>query len=60
MTSKEKIKRLMLEIQQLRRNPVSLSEIQDFLKEESNLQGYDFNMSKRAFPRNVEEIDYFS
>lgn len=58
MSSKEKLKRLMLELRRLRKNPASLSEMQDFLEEESHLQGYDFTISERTFSRDIKDIEF--
>ncbi len=58
MSSKEKFKRLMLELRRLRKSPASLSEIQDFLEEESHLQGYDFTISERTFSRDIKDIEF--
>ena len=34
----------------------SLSEISDFLSRESEFEGYDFNISKRTFQRDIKEF----
>lgn len=56
MSKRESIDRYRLIIQKLRRYPASYEEISSYLKEESNLQGYNFNVSKRTFQRDVNDI----
>ncbi|HPW66446.1 MAG: helix-turn-helix transcriptional regulator [Salinivirgaceae bacterium] len=56
MSKREAIERYNLIIKKLRRQPSSFSEISDYLAFESDLQGYDFNVSKRTFQRDLEDI----
>ncbi len=56
MSKREAIARYNLIIKKLRRQPSSFSEISDYLAFESDLQGYDFNVSKRTFQRDLEDI----
>lgn len=56
MSKREAIERYNLIIRKLRRQPSSFSEISDYLAFESDLQGYDFNVSKRTFQRDLEDI----
>ena len=46
-------------IKRLRRSPASFNEISDYLESESDFHGYDFNISKRTFLRDLEEIRQF-
>lgn len=56
MSKREAFIRYILIIKKLRRQPSSFSEISDYLAFESDLQGYDFNVSKRTFQRDLEDI----
>ena len=56
MSKRESISRLSLIIKKLRRNPSTFEEISDYLSRESELQAYDFNISKRTFQRDLEDI----
>ena len=56
MSKRESISRLSLIIKKLRRNPSTFEEIADYLSRESELQAYDFNVSKRTFQRDLEDI----
>ena len=56
MSKRESISRLSLIIKKLRRNPSTFEEIADYLSRESELQAYDFNISKRTFQRDLEDI----
>lgn len=46
-------------IKRLRRSPASFNEISDYLESELDFHGYDFNISKRTFLRDLEEIRQF-
>ena len=54
--AKEKMKRLILEIRRLRRYPASIKEMQDFLDEQSDLEGCDYRISESTFGRDIREI----
>jgi predicted DNA-binding transcriptional regulator YafY len=56
MSKKESIARYNLIIKKLRKQPSSFSEISDYLAFESDLQEYNFNVSKRTFQRDIEDI----
>lgn len=56
MATRESVKRYHLIINRLRRKPSTLQEIKDYLKEESEIRGFDFNISTRTFKRDCENI----
>ena len=56
MSKRESIARYTLIIKKLRKQPCTFSEIADYLALESELQEYDFNISKRTFQRDIEDI----
>jgi len=56
MSKRESTARQILIIKKLKRNPASFAEISDYLALESELQAYDFNISKRTFQRDLEDI----
>jgi len=58
MSKRESIARYNLIIKKLRKSPTNFSMklIQDYLLFESELQGYNFNVSKRTFQRDIEDI----
>lgn len=56
MAQKEMISRFNLIIKKLRKHPATFDEISSYLDFESNLQGYDFNISKRTFDRDRNAI----
>ncbi len=56
MSKRESIARYNLIVKKLRRKPSTLSEIKDYLALESEIQGYDFNISSRTFQRDLEDI----
>lgn len=56
MSKREAISRYLLIIKKLRKHSASFEEISDNLKLESELQGYDFNISKRTFQRDLQDI----
>ncbi|MCK9561846.1 MAG: WYL domain-containing protein [Bacteroidales bacterium] len=56
MSKRESIARYSLIIKKLRRCPSSFQEISDYLALESELQEYNFNVSKRTFQRDLEDI----
>ena len=56
MSKRESIARYNLIIKKLRKHPASFVEIADYLALESELQEYNFNVSKRTFQRDLEDI----
>ena len=56
MSKRESIARYNLIIKKLRKQSSSFSEISDYLAFESDLQEYNFNVSKRTFQRDIEDI----
>lgn len=57
MSKRETLARYNLIIQKLRKKDSSFEEISDYLAYESELQDYDFNISKRTFQRDLKDID---
>lgn len=56
MSKREAINRYSLIIQRVRKAPATFQDITDYLAKESEIQGYDFNISKRTFKRDLEDI----
>ncbi|MFO7939015.1 MAG: WYL domain-containing protein [Bacteroidales bacterium] len=56
MAKREVIARQQLIVNKLRRTPCSFKELLRYLDLESELQGYDFTISKRTFERDVNDI----
>lgn len=56
MSKRESITRYNLIIKKLRKHPATFEEISDYLGTESELQGYDFVVSKRTFQRDREDV----
>jgi predicted DNA-binding transcriptional regulator YafY len=56
MSKRESIARYNLIIKKLRKQPATFGEIADYLSLESELQEYNFNISKRTFKRDLEDI----
>jgi len=56
MSKKESISRYILIIKKLKKHPATFAEISDYLAFESEFQGLDFNISKRTFQRDLEDI----
>lgn len=56
LTKKETIKRYHLIIQKLRSFPANFEEILQYLEMQSEIHGYDFNISKRTFQRDLNDI----
>lgn len=56
MATRESIKRYHLIINLLRKKPSNFKQIQNHLIEESQLRGYDYNISNRTFNRDCENI----
>lgn len=56
MSKREAIARYNLIIKKLRRKPMSFDKMAYYLAIESGIQSYNFNISKRTFQRDVEDI----
>jgi len=56
MSKQESLIRYSLIIQKLRKNPSTFEELSDYLALQSELQSYDFNVSKRTFQRDLDDI----
>lgn len=56
MSKREAILRYGLIIKKLRRHSATFNEISDFLAFESELHAYNFNVSKRTFHRDLDDI----
>ena len=57
MSKREAATRYMLIIKKLRISKgATFAEIADYLERESNIQGYDFNISQRTFKRDTDDI----
>jgi len=56
MSKRVSIARYSLIINKLRRHPASFNEILDYLEVESEIQSYDFVISKRTFQRDLNDI----
>jgi predicted DNA-binding transcriptional regulator YafY len=56
MSRRESISRYNLIIRKLRKSPATFKEISDFLAIESELQSYNFSVSKRTFQRDIYDI----
>jgi len=56
MSKREALSRYNLIINRVRRSPSTLKEILDYLKRESELQGYNFDVSPRTFKRDLDDI----
>jgi len=56
MSKRESISRYNLIIKKLRNSPASFDEILHYLKIESEIQSYDFVVSKRTYQRDLEDI----
>jgi predicted DNA-binding transcriptional regulator YafY len=56
MSKRESISRYNLIIKKIRNHPSTFSEIADYLSLESELQEYNFNVSKRTFQRDLDDI----
>ena len=56
MSKIEAISRYNLIVNRLRRSPATFVEINDYLERESQIQDYNFTVSKRTFQRDVEDI----
>ena len=56
MSKRESITRYSLIIKKLRKHPATFEEIADYLEMQSELEEYDFNISKRTFQRDLNDI----
>jgi len=56
MSKRESISRYSLIIKKLRKHPATFAEISDYLALESEMQEYNFNISKRTFQRDLDDI----
>ena len=56
MSKRESIARYNLIIKKLRKRPATFSEIEEYLALESEIQAYNFNISKRTFQRDRDDI----
>jgi predicted DNA-binding transcriptional regulator YafY len=56
MSTTESLSRYNLIIKKVSINPATFKEIDDYLKMESELQGYNFTISKRTFQRDLNAI----
>jgi predicted DNA-binding transcriptional regulator YafY len=56
MSQRESIARHMIIIRRLRKSPATYNDISDILREESELQGFDFMISKRTLQRDIADI----
>ena len=56
MSKRESTARLILIVNKLRKKHSTFHEIYDYLDEESDLQEYNFRVSKRTFQRDLEDI----
>lgn len=56
MSKREAINRYSLIIQRIRKSPSTFQDISNSLIRESEIQGYNFNISKRTFKRDLEDI----
>ena len=56
MSKREAIARYNLIIKKVRKHPSDFNEIADYLSFESEIQGYNFSISKRTFKRDLDDI----
>lgn len=56
MSKRESIARYNLIIKKLRKRPATFAEIEEYLALESEIQAYNFNISKRTFQRDRDDI----
>ena len=57
MSTRESLQRYTIIINRLRQSPASFSEIAEKLEFESEFHGYNFNIAKRTFQRDIETIE---
>jgi len=56
MSKREYISRQQLIVNKLRKSPADFKAIDDYLKRQSEIQEYNFTVSKRTFQRDIEDI----
>jgi len=56
MSKRESIARYNLIISRLRKSSATFAEINDYLEQQSELQGYNLTISNRTFQRDIEDI----
>ena len=56
MSTKESLLRYFHITNKLRKSPATFNEIDNYLRQQSELQSMDFNVSKRQFKRDLEDI----
>ena len=56
MSKRESISRYNLIIKKVRKHPANFQEIADYLSLESEIQAYNYNVSKRTFQRDIADI----
>ncbi len=56
MSKRESIARYNIIIKKLRKRPATFAEIEEYLALESEIQAYNFNISKRTFQRDRDDI----
>ena len=56
MSTKESLLRYFHITNKLRKSPATFNEIDSYLKQQSELQSMNFNVSKRQFKRDLEDI----
>ncbi|MEZ4939203.1 MAG: WYL domain-containing protein, partial [Crocinitomicaceae bacterium] len=57
MAQSDSIKRHHLIIQKIRKRPLNFNDLAHYLELESELQGYNFRVSKRTFQRDMRDIE---
>lgn len=57
MAQSDSIKRHHLIIQKIRKRPLNFNDLAHYLELESELQGYNFRVSKRTFQRDIRDIE---
>ncbi len=58
MSKRESIARYGLIISKLRRGPASYEDINFFLQNQGDIDGYDYSISQRTFQRDIKDIDH--
>lgn len=58
MSKRESIARYGLIISKLRRGPVSFDEIDFFLQNQGDIEGYSYSISQRTFQRDIKDIEH--
>ncbi|WP_219932490.1 helix-turn-helix transcriptional regulator [Perlabentimonas gracilis] len=57
MSKREALGRYTLIINRLRKSPATFNQIEDYLKEQGELDGYNYAISKRTFQRDLFDIE---